>query len=316
MREYKYDNLKFLLIFCVVFGHCLELIQGKISSLLYLGIYTFTMPVFVYVSGYFAKCSKKNILRYTYLYAIFQIIYCVMDKNIYKLNINLLAPNWLLWYLFSLIIWTSLLKLFETKNHSKSLCLIIITFVISLLAGFFDFIGYKFSLSRIITFLPYFLLGYYTKKSNINILNLKRKDGIFDKKKIVIWSVIFIISIFYFWNIRGTLQARWLFGSFSYNNANYNYIFKFMWILLSLTELVVLDNFIINKKIAIVSKIGANTLYIYLMHGIMIKFFKNKINIFVYSEIINLILAAFITILIMIIFGFLITKENIIKKKY
>lgn len=61
-REYQYDNMKFILILLVVFGHLLEYIRGDISENIYRIIYTFHMPVFVFISGYFAKFKKKKII--------------------------------------------------------------------------------------------------------------------------------------------------------------------------------------------------------------------------------------------------------------
>lgn len=59
MREYKLDNLKFFLIFCVVFGHKLELFH---AGGLYKVIYFFHMPAFVFLSGYIAKFRPKKIV--------------------------------------------------------------------------------------------------------------------------------------------------------------------------------------------------------------------------------------------------------------
>ena len=57
-RDYFFDNLKAVLIFLVVLGHFLLPIHGE-SVLVVVKrlIYVFHMPLFVFVSGYFAKCS-------------------------------------------------------------------------------------------------------------------------------------------------------------------------------------------------------------------------------------------------------------------
>lgn len=73
-RIYKFDNLKAVLIFLVVFGHFLELVEGH--ELLYLVIYSFHMPLFMFLSGYFARFDKKKILeQLIYPYVMFQILY-------------------------------------------------------------------------------------------------------------------------------------------------------------------------------------------------------------------------------------------------
>lgn len=67
-RNYKYDNLKALLIFLVVFGHVLESVPGEYRRIIYLTIYTFHMPMFIYISGYFSKTTVKNTTSYIYIY--------------------------------------------------------------------------------------------------------------------------------------------------------------------------------------------------------------------------------------------------------
>jgi fucose 4-O-acetylase-like acetyltransferase len=63
MRNYKIDNIKAFLIILVVFGHMLELVN---MGGLYRLIYTIHMPVFVFVSGYFAKFNAKKIVTNAY----------------------------------------------------------------------------------------------------------------------------------------------------------------------------------------------------------------------------------------------------------
>lgn len=51
------DNLKCFLILCVVIGHMLELVYAGGG---YRIIYSFHMPAFIFVSGYFARFRKKR----------------------------------------------------------------------------------------------------------------------------------------------------------------------------------------------------------------------------------------------------------------
>ena len=55
-RHYGYDNMKGILVFLVVFGHFLELCPATLQkNILYLVIYSFHMPAFLFFSGFFAK---------------------------------------------------------------------------------------------------------------------------------------------------------------------------------------------------------------------------------------------------------------------
>nr|MCX3330604.1 acyltransferase family protein [Bacillus pacificus] len=61
-RDSYFDNAKFLLIFLVVFGHILRSFINDNEFMLYLYkfIYTFHMPAFILVSGFFAKGFKRS----------------------------------------------------------------------------------------------------------------------------------------------------------------------------------------------------------------------------------------------------------------
>ena len=54
MRDLKLDGLKFIMIFLVVLGHLSYNDWGMETGLL---IYSFHMPVFVFLSGYFTSRS-------------------------------------------------------------------------------------------------------------------------------------------------------------------------------------------------------------------------------------------------------------------
>ena len=76
-RLYGYDNIKFILIFLVVLGHLLEVsspFPGK--DVLYKLIYSCHMPVFIFISGFFAKFhSSKIVFHQIYPYVLFQGLY-------------------------------------------------------------------------------------------------------------------------------------------------------------------------------------------------------------------------------------------------
>ncbi|WP_426638635.1 acyltransferase family protein [Priestia aryabhattai] len=61
-RDAYFDNVKFILIVLVVFGHLLTPFINDEQWLrtLYIFIYTFHMPAFILISGYFAKGYRKE----------------------------------------------------------------------------------------------------------------------------------------------------------------------------------------------------------------------------------------------------------------
>jgi fucose 4-O-acetylase-like acetyltransferase len=61
-RIHYFDNAKFILIFFVVLGHLISpySYDNQLLSAIYKWIYTFHMPAFILISGYFAKSIKKK----------------------------------------------------------------------------------------------------------------------------------------------------------------------------------------------------------------------------------------------------------------
>ncbi len=96
-------------------------------------------------------------------------------------------------------------------------------------------------------------------------------------------------------------------------SVGYNMIFKMMWIILSLIELYLVNKIIPNKKIKIISNIGANTLNVYLLHSLIVKWLKvygrNMLN---NTEIINIIMMLVLTCMLLVILGSKFVKNKMI----
>lgn len=310
MRKYEFDNLKFLMIFLVVFGHLLEIINTGIARNLYILIYTFHIPVFVFVSGYFFKFKPKNIIKYVVYYIIWQTLYSLFDIYILKTSssISFKVPYWILWYLVSLISWWLLAKLFDVKSNKMKSLLLLVSFAISILSGyiFTNRSGYDFSISRTLTYFPYFLLGFYLKTSEKDLLSLKNAENKLNIKKLFIVLLIFVLCFVYFVININNIELGSLYGSHGYKEIkNYTPIFKIILSLFSLSIVVLLKNFITKNKLPIISDIGKSTLMVYLLHGFIIKIIHKKLKIFVFSEFINLLICLSLSIVIVLLFGYL-----------
>ena len=168
-RLHQFDNLKILLIFLVVMGHLLELMPGQKADAIYRMIYSFHMPLFIFVTGYFAKAASKNIWKHlVWPYLLFQTIYLIFDAVILKneaVSLQYTKPYWLLWYLLVVIMYRILLPALDSEKLRVQVIEIVAAMMCAILAGFDDKIGYFLSLSRFFTFFPFFLLGYYCKKN-------------------------------------------------------------------------------------------------------------------------------------------------------
>ena len=172
-RDSYFDNLKAILIFLVVLGHIIApLIKSENNNIIrstYLFIYTFHMPCFIFVSGYFSKKGLTILDLFTKFLVpliIFQVFYTALEFNLnprsFKLHKFLLVPFHALWYLASLCFWHLILNLIPYKNIKHA---IILSFLLSLVIGGSGRFGLQLSLSRTFYFLPFFLLGFYLRQN-------------------------------------------------------------------------------------------------------------------------------------------------------
>ena len=117
-RDPYFDNAKCILILLVVFGHFIEPMNRNIMlKNIFIFIYLFHMPAFIFISGYFSKpklIKDKRIIKFLVLYTIFQLIF-VAFNNFIGLDIrkyDLLVPTYVYWYIFAMVVWNIFIKIF------------------------------------------------------------------------------------------------------------------------------------------------------------------------------------------------------------
>lgn len=162
-------------------------------------IYVFHMPFFIFISGYFSKNIKnienKLIKKILIPFFIFNSIYMLSIEDCYYStfkdkveNFNLFRASYLYWYLISLFMWRVLIKYVVRFKYS-----IIMLFILSLYVGLINDANRFLSISRTIVFFPFFILGYYTDKNNIEKLrNINKWISIFILISLI--SITFILS--------------------------------------------------------------------------------------------------------------------------
>jgi fucose 4-O-acetylase-like acetyltransferase len=273
-RDAYFDNVKLMLIITVVVGHIIEPLIGTSHSLksLYLFIYFFHMPVFVFVSGYFSKNissgdhANKVISKLVIPYFIFESIYSIFDYWIFKretLVYSYFTPYWILWFLFSMIIWKVVLPYIIEVRYA-----LVVSIILAILVGYTNDVGYYFSLSRTFVFFPFFLVGYYFNKQYLDMLFTK---------PIRIMSVAFIlfviILIYYFGQ---DFKQQWLYGSYSYESLGHKEWYAGIYRVGIFTLTVIISTCVLTliprRNLSLISNMGGRTIYVYLLHGFIMKF--------------------------------------------
>lgn len=297
-RNYQMDNIRFLLIFLVILGHFIELFQGTFSLTLYKIIYSFHMPAFLFLTGFFARFHpRKIVLNLICPYILFQILYRAFDAFIIQEKesfiLNFTTPYWILWYLLTIICYYLLLPLIDNKKAHSCKFIFGIAIVLSLLSGFDSSIGYSGSLARSLTFWPFFLAGFYMHKTKVTLPN--------NRLILPLSGLTALLCSFYIVNCPAVTRNV-LYGSYSYEKAGYNPLIKFILLVCGFAWIVFLLSAMPDKKIPFVSMFGQNTLSVFLLHGFIVRLSK-KHGLFAFSEFENLLLAIVLSLILISLFG-------------
>ncbi|RWZ58905.1 acyltransferase family protein [Halobacillus fulvus] len=273
-RDAFFDNAKLALIFLVVFGHLIQPFTDGSHPMytLYMWIYTFHMPAFIFLAGFFAKGSgKKDYLtklakKLILPYLVFQLVYTGYFFFIGKdgwLN-GPFTPHWSLWFLFSLFCWHVLLALFKKIPAAIG---IVIAVMIGVLVGYFTEIGHTFSLSRTFVFFPFFLAGYWLTTDQVKKWRTRRVREI---------SLVFMAVVAGVIAASPEFSSGWLLGSKSYEvlgSPELGGLIRLGVYGLAAFMTISILAWIPGKEYKY-TYLGGQTLYVYLLHGFFIQFFR------------------------------------------
>ena len=173
VRDVRFDTLKGILILCVLYRHFIQRDMSvdvvSISTANF--VHLFTMPLFVFISGYFtrhvndAKKYWNGILGIFETYVVFQLIKGILyHYSIYEL---IAFPAPMMWYMLALIYWKALYYVLCRFNVKVNGWIVLFFVILTLIAGFIPFMGRAFAISRFIYFAPWFFLGIMMQKVNI-----------------------------------------------------------------------------------------------------------------------------------------------------
>lgn len=319
-RDYQLDNAKAMLIVMVVVAHFVGAVysQNYTAKLIYNFINLFHMPAFMMISGFFSKrrinerdyagVFKRLLVPYLLYYSVGVIIDGMTGGSN---KFNPLNSSYGIWYILVLGIFTLITPLLLDKLKGHLLWVSVVVMCISLsmpqaLSG---------SLFRVLTYYPYFLIGYFISYDSIRIFN--RSKIVKTASQLV--SLLFFIGVAYFvyritpidprkiiWHIT-TLCDQFKFYSISDSKV----------ILLNVicTLLAVLCSFavvlIAPRKKTFFSYLGQYSIYIYVLHiqlAPLFKYFYNKNRFFVPDGVDRLVDTVCIFLLAVLLAFFLASK--------
>ncbi|WP_442811969.1 acyltransferase family protein [Streptomyces sp. NBC_01803] len=165
-RDPYFDNAKYLAIVLVAVGHAWTPLRddSRAASALYLFVYTFHMPAFILLAGYFSRGFtgrpaqlKRLISGIGVPYVIFEVAYILFkrwgdDDPDYPFSI--LDPYYVTWFLIALFVWRFTSPVWRIVRWPLPVAL-----GVAAVAAVSPHLGDDLNIQRVLQFLPFFVLG-------------------------------------------------------------------------------------------------------------------------------------------------------------
>lgn len=306
-RDYLFDNMRAILIILVVWGHLLTSMIHDYDSMkiIYCFVYFFHMPAMIFISGYFSKnlekCRNNAFVTILVPYLILNVINYVYKMFILQepyFGFRFFRPLWGLWYLLALFVWK-----FFLKDLVRIRFLLPFSFLLGIVSGFSSEFSEYLALGRIVCFLPFFLLGYYYTKDQVE--RLRRIP------KILFVAIIAVTAFLSYVIVREELisvEALYLRKDFPQGEEIKYLLFRILFYVIAVAMIAALVNLIGSKK-SLLFRVGTSTMTIYVLHLFTIPLLE-KLELLKEKPYLYLIYSLFMTALITYLYSLPLVKRS------
>lgn len=272
-RDAFFDNAKYLAIVLVAMGHAWEPLKGgsRVLETLYTVVYTFHMPAFIIISGYFSRSFdmrpdrlKRLVTGVAVPYVLFETAYSLFARFAWGAPdqaISLLDPWYLTWFLAALFVWRLTTPLWKLVRRPIPLAV-----CLALLASVSPEIGDDLDLQRVLQFLPFFVLGLFMKPEHFQLV--RRREV-----RVLSVPVIAAALLAGYWAVP-RMNTAWFFHRNSAQELGAPWwVGVVMTLALYGCSLVLTVCFFawVPRRTLWFTALGAGTLYGYLLHGFVLK---------------------------------------------
>lgn len=272
-RDAFFDNAKYLAIVLVAIGHAWEPIKGdsRILEGVYTVVYTFHMPAFIIISGFFSRSfdaspnrMKRLITGVAVPYIVFETAYPLFKRWIDEdpgQDISLLDPWYLTWFLCALFIWRMTTPIWKMVRWPLPIAL-----GLAMAATVTPEIGDDLDLQRVLQFLPYFVLGLIMKPEHFHMVRTRA---------VRILSVpVFTLALAFGWWAVPRMNTAWFYHRDAAQELHAPWWTGPVMVLAMFgCSLLLTACFFawVPRRHMWFTALGAGTLYGYLLHGFVVK---------------------------------------------
>lgn len=271
-REYFFDNAKFLAVVLVVIAHAWEplLESSRTTRALYMVVYAFHMPAFIIISGYFSRTFDYRAERLQRLvtgivvpYILFETAYSLFKRYVGGDSdhpVSLLDPWYLTWFLIALCVWRLSAPIWRIVRWPVPLAL-----AVAALAGT-STMSDDLDLQRVLQFLPFFVLGLVLEPRHFALVR---------SWNVRLWALpVFAGALGFAYWAAPRMTLDWFYRRDSAEElgvpAPVPIVMTFAMFVCSVILVAGFFSWVPGRRLWI-SGLGATTLYVYLLHGFLIK---------------------------------------------
>lgn len=272
-RDPFFDNAKYLAIVLVAMGHAWEPLtaHSRAAGALYSFVYTFHMPAFIVISGYFSRSFDARPDRVRRLvtgiavpYLLFEAAYSLFRNwadDAAPQPLSLLDPWYLTWFLVALFIWRLTAPLWRIVRQPVAVAL-----VIAALASLSPDIGDDLELQRVLQFLPFFVLGMCLRAEHFHLARRRVVRGL----SVLVGPAALVVS---YWAVP-RMDRAWLYHRTSAQELGAPWwAGPVMTLALFCCSMALTVCFFawVPRRRTWFTALGSGTLYGYLLHGFVAK---------------------------------------------
>ncbi|ARQ70668.1 hypothetical protein CAG99_19120 [Streptomyces marincola] len=272
-RDPFFDNAKYLAILLVGIGHAWTPLRedSRAASSLYLLVYTFHMPAFILIAGYFSRTwagrpdqLKRLITGVAVPYLVFEVAYVLFKRwatDQPGSPFSLLQPYYVTWFLVALFVWRLTAPVWRLVKWPIPLSL-----AIAALASVSPSLGDDLNLQRVFQFLPFFVIGMH--------LSAEHFAWVRDRRVRLLAAPAFLSALAVAWWAVPRMEHGWFYRTHSAQELGVEW-----WVGVVMTFALFGCGLLLTACfLSLVpahrvwfTALGAGTLYGYLLHGFVAK---------------------------------------------